>query len=280
MKIAIIGTGIMGSGMADHFMKAGHEVRVWNRTKDNAQKLLDLGATWSENPKEATEKSDIVFEVTANDQSSRTVWLGGSGIIAGADKDTILVACATLSVEWIDELIQKTKDHKFLDIPLTGGRNGAESGNLTMLVGGEEELYQSIKSTLEAVAQTFHYFGKRGTGMRFKLLLNMLQAIHISGFAETMKIAGQHELDLNAVGEALVARPGGAITKLAWAGYQEQPNPPMFSVDWLAKDLRYTKKFADKIDTPILDETLGQYEKAIEHGDGKKDWTIIVKKNK
>lgn len=277
MKIAIIGTGIMGSGMADHFMKAGHEVYVWNRTKENAEKLLGLGAMWLETPKEATEQTEIVFEVTANDQSSRDVWLGDNGIIAGADSETILITSATLSVEWIDELIELTKEHKFLDIPLTGGRNGAESGNLTMLVGGDEELYKSIKPILEAVAKTFHYFGQRGTGMRFKLLLNMLQAIHISGFAETIKIAEQQGLDLNAVGNALATRPGGAITQLAWNGYQEQPDPVMFSVNWLTKDLRYAKKFAGQAETPLLTEILRQYEEAIKNGKGEADWSILTK---
>ena len=276
-KIAIIGTGIMGSGMADHFMKAGHEVYVWNRTKDHAQKLLDLGAMWSETPREATEQSDMVFEVTANDESSRDVWLGDGGIIAGADQNTILITSATLSVGWVDELIELTKEYTFLDIPLTGGRNGAESGNLTMLVGGEEFVYQNIKPVLEAVAKTFHYFGSRGTGMQFKLLLNMLQAIHISGFAETMKIAEKHGLNMEAVGNALAARPGGVITQLAWNGYQEQPDPLMFSVDWLTKDLRYAKKFSDQMETPLLTKILQQYEKAIADGHGKEDWTILTK---
>ncbi|MFT5281039.1 MAG: 3-hydroxyisobutyrate dehydrogenase [Flavobacteriaceae bacterium] len=277
MKIAIIGTGIMGSGMATHFIEAGHEVYIWNRTKENAEKILKLGAIWCKTPKEATLQSSMVFEITANDQSSQAVWLGDDGIIAGADKEKFLVTSATLSIKWIDKLIDLTEEYKFLDIPLTGGRKGAETGNLTMLVGGEEDVYVSIKPILNAVAKTFHYFGKRGTGMRFKLLLNMLQAIHISGFAETMKIAEKQGLDLVAVGNALAVRPGGAITELAWKGYQKQPENITFSVDWLTKDLRYVKEFADYIETPLLTETLRQYEEAIQDGKGKDDWSILTK---
>src|SRR5689334_620315 len=102
--IAVIGTGIMGAGIANNFLKNGYQVFVWNRNKDRLKPLLEAGAVAVETPKQATEKADIVFEVTANDESSRAVWLEPDGIFAGASPEKTLITNATLSVPWIDEL--------------------------------------------------------------------------------------------------------------------------------------------------------------------------------
>ncbi|MEK7543994.1 MAG: NAD(P)-binding domain-containing protein, partial [Patescibacteria group bacterium] len=138
-KIGIIGLGIMGGGMADNFLKKGFRVSVWNRTAKVAEPFVAKGAKLMANPKDVALSADVIFEVTANDESSRAVWMSPDGILAGADKKKILIASATLSVSWIDELIALStqKGFQFCDIPLTGGRIGAQSGTLTLLGGGD-----------------------------------------------------------------------------------------------------------------------------------------------
>lgn len=136
-KIGIVGLGIMGGGMATNFIKNGYPVFVWNRTKKVANDFRDKGASVCSSPAGVARKADIIFEVTANDESSKQVWIGKNGILAGANPKTILVASATLSVGWIDELIRKcrTNGFTFFDMALTGGRIGAETGTLTLLCG-------------------------------------------------------------------------------------------------------------------------------------------------
>src|SRR5438132_584130 len=145
--IAIIGTGIMGAGMARNFLLKGFSVVVWNRTKENASELIKLGATWADTPKLATQKADLVFEITSNDESSKSVWLGDDGILAGADRKKFLVVSGTMSVKWVEELAGMCagKGFSFFDIPLTGGRAGAESGQLILLAGGNKNLLDGLE---------------------------------------------------------------------------------------------------------------------------------------
>lgn len=278
-KIAIIGTGIMGHGMSLNFLKNGYTVYVWNRSHNRLKELIKNGAIETGSPKEATENADIIFEVTADDKSSKSVWTSKQGILSGADKNKILISSATLSINWIDTLIRlcKQKGFNFFDIPLTGGRMGAESGNLILLIGGDQKKLQTFESILEAISSKIHYFGKEGSGMKYKLLLNMLQGLHMAAFGEVMHLAKELGLDENKVGDALVERPGGVITNLAWDNYKNPPKPINFSVEWITKDLKYAKKSALKTETPLLDQLLKKFKKIILKGKDQEDWSYINK---
>jgi 3-hydroxyisobutyrate dehydrogenase-like beta-hydroxyacid dehydrogenase len=277
-KVAVIGVGIMGHGIADNFLKNGYEVLLWNRTADKAQDLVEKGAKLAANPGEAAKAADIVFEVTANDESVREIWSSKGGIFDNASKDQVLITCATISVEAIDVLAKEAESRglKFFDMPMTGGRDGAEAGQLILLAGGDKAGIDAIRDDLKAVAKEVKYFGPVGSGMRYKLILNMLQAIHIAGFGEALKMAESAGLDKKLVAEALCERPGGIVTNIAWRDYQVEPDPINFSVEWLVKDLNYASKMTD-IDHPYLDEVLKEYQAAIEQGHGQADWVKINK---
>lgn len=278
-KIAIVGTGVMGTGIVTNFLKNGYSVYVWNRTKEKLRELEKNGAKPLETPKQGAMLADIVFEVTANDESSRSVWLADDGILAGARNDSVLITSATLSAEWAVELGRECeKRHRaFFDMPMTGGRAGAETGKLVLLVGGDEKKLEELKPTLAAISQKTLYFGRAGEGTKFKLLLNMLQAIHIVGFGEVMKIAQEQNMDIKAVGDALAERPGGITTGFAWRDYQKSPDPVNFSVKWITKDLGYAKALAGEENLPLLADVLTRYQEAVKKGLGDNDWTIVAK---
>ena len=269
----------MGSGIAANFLKRGYKVTIWNRSTDKVKPLHALGAEVAVTPKAAVANADIVFEVTANDESSQEMWLGPQGILVGLKNGATAITCATLSAVWTDELVRHCHETNitFFDMPMTGGRMGAESGNLIFLVGGDKEKLEELKPDLEAIASKIYHFGKAGSGMRYKLLLNMLQAIHIVGLGEVLKIAEQNEMDVKAVGDALAERPGGTTTSLAWRDYQAEPDPINFSVDWITKDLRYAKDLAGNLDTQLLDDVLKKYEVVLLGGKGGADWTAVNK---
>jgi 3-hydroxyisobutyrate dehydrogenase-like beta-hydroxyacid dehydrogenase len=203
--------------------------------------------------------------------------MGDNGILAGANKDKILITNATLSIPWVDKLagINKQKGFQFLDMPMTGGRIGAENGQLVLLTGGAKGILTELETDIKAIATKVIYFGKAGSGMRYKLILNMLQGIHMAAFGEVLSLAKEMGLDIKMVGNALAERPGGTTTNFAWRNFQNQPDPINFSVDWITKDLRYAQKAASKSKTPLLDQTLKKYNKAVLKGLGKKDWTVI-----
>jgi 3-hydroxyisobutyrate dehydrogenase len=278
-KIAVIGTGIMGNGIVTNYLKNGYQVYVWNRTKDKLAALISAGAIAVNSPKEAAEKAKIILEVTANDASSREVWFGAAGILAAATPAKVLITNATLSVSWVDELAAEChkRGFTFFDMPMTGGRVGAENGKLILLVGGDENKLKELGFDLKAISAEIVYFGKAGSGMRYKLILNMLQAIHMTGLGEALKLAASLGLDLKKVGNALSERPGGTTTNVAWRDYQTEPDPINFSVEWITKDLTYTKQAANNSAMPLLDVTLHKFNAAMEQGMGQKDWTSVNK---
>jgi len=276
-KIGIVGLGIMGGGIASNFLKKGYSIFVWNRTKSVTDAYVKKGATACLTPSDVAQKADIIFEVTANDKSSKKVWLGKRGILSGANTKKILLASATLSVGWVDKIIAKCNDSKFtfFDMALTGGRIGAESGNLTLLCGGNEAKLEKLKPTLKAISSKMLYFGPEGKGMRYKLILNFIQATHIVAFGQAMKIAKAYGMNIKTVGDALAERPGGVITSLAWRDYQVEPNPINFSIDWITKDLTYAKEMVKDLDVKLLNQVFSEYKKAVRNGFGKKDWASI-----
>lgn len=276
-KIGIIGLGIMGSGIADNFLKHNYTVFVWNRTSSVSKRFSSKGAIVCNSPAEVSQKADVIFEVTANDQSSNAVWMGKNGIFSGADSTKILIVCSTLSIGWIDHLIQMCKQKRltFLDMAMTGGRIGAESGNLTLLCGGAKSVFEQLKPILSAIATKTVYFGSAGQGMRYKLILNFIQATHMVAFGQAMKIAKAYKMDIKKVGDALVEKPGGTVTAVAWRDYQREPNPINFSIEWIKKDLTYAKKMTKDLNIKLLNEVLSEYKLAVAKGFSKKDWASI-----
>jgi len=278
-KIGVVGTGIMGAGIVINYLKSGYQVYIWNRNSGKCASLVKEGAVLLSTPKDVVEQSDIIFEVTANDESSSAVWLGDEGILAGADTSKFLISSATISVAWADELARQceSKGYPFFDMPMTGGRIGAETGKLIFLIGGDEQKLAELHDDLRPVSEKQTYFGKAGSGIRYKLLLNMLQAIHIAGLGEVLRTAHQAGMDIKKVGDALAERPGGTTTNLAWRDYQKTPDPINFSIEWITKDLMYARSFADSLPLPLLDDVITQYQKAINSGLAQGDWTEINK---
>jgi len=276
-RLAVVGTGVIGGGMAVNLLRNGHQVAVWNRTAENAANVVDAGATLAATPAEAARGADVVFEATADDASSRSVWFGDDGILTGSAETATLVTSATLSPVWVAELAEacRSAGRPFLDMPVTGGRAGAESGALVMLAGGEEATLASIAGVLEAISTTVRHFGPVGSGTQFKLVLNALQAAHLVAFGEAMAMARSAGLDLDEVGEALVDRLGGPVTTMAWAATREPPQRANFALAWALKDLRYASAMAGELPTPILDVAVARLADAESKGFGDRDWTVV-----
>jgi 3-hydroxyisobutyrate dehydrogenase-like beta-hydroxyacid dehydrogenase len=276
-RVGVVGTGVIGAGMAINLLRHGHEVAVWNRTAGRTTDLVAAGATAAPTPADASTDADVVFEATADDASSRSVWLGDDGIIAGSAETSTLVTSATLSPDWVAELAGtcRVAGRTFLDIPVTGGRAGAEGGALILLAGGEQSALDSIGEVLDAVSSRVFHFGPVGNGTRFKLVLNALQAIHILGFGEAMAMARAAGLDPDEVGPALVERLGGPVTQMAWASDQQVPDRANFALTLALKDLRYAAAMAGDVQAPMLEVAVERLAAAADAGLGDQDWTVV-----
>lgn len=283
-RIGVLGLGIMGRGIALNYLQNEYDVVVWNRTPEKTVELVTAGAVAVTSPADVCENSDYVFDVTASDESSRFVFADEKfGILTRATSEKVLITCATLSIDWVNELSQMCKEREltFFDMPMTGSRAGAESGNLSLLVGGDIYKFEEVEPHLKAISNSTTFFGDAGSGMKFKLVLNAIQAAHVIAFGEAMRQVKGAGIDVNIAGNFLAEKPGGSPTRLSWNAFQEPLEEPNFSVKWILKDLQYAKKMLDQssieinVDPTILETSISVLQRAFDAGDGDRDWTIV-----
>lgn len=204
--IAFIGLGNMGRGMAQRLQQAGHDLRLYNRTKSKAAELERAGARSFATPREACAGVEAVFAMTADDTSSRSVWLGPDGVLAARLAPSALsIECSTLSRNWVTELAAQALAHnlRYVDAPVTGLPDSAAAGTLTLLVGADVADLESARPILAAICDRILHFGAVGSGTAYKLIVNLLGAIQIASLAEGMALAERAGLDLNVVANAI-----------------------------------------------------------------------------
>jgi 3-hydroxyisobutyrate dehydrogenase len=205
-RVAFMGLGRMGSGMARRVLERGHELRVFNRTAGRADDLVRRGAVQYATPREACAGAHAVVSMVTDDQASRAIWFGASGALAAQFALCALaVECSTLSYDWVLELSAAVTRQglRYLDAPVTGLPDSAAAGELTLLVGADLESLSSARPLLATFSKSILHFGRVGAGTAYKLLVNMLGAVQIASAAEMMAIAEKLGLDLGMVADAL-----------------------------------------------------------------------------
>jgi 3-hydroxyisobutyrate dehydrogenase len=205
-RVAFIGLGRMGSGMARRLLDCGHQLRVFNRTAARADDLVRRGADQCTTPREACDGADAVVSMVTDDQASRAIWYGTTGALAAQlAPAAFAIECSTLSHDWVLELSAAAihRGLRYLDAPVTGLPESAAAGELTLLLGAELEDLSAARPLLAAFSKNILHFGRVGTGTAYKLLVNLLGAVQIASAAETMAIAEKVGLDLGMVADAL-----------------------------------------------------------------------------
>jgi 3-hydroxyisobutyrate dehydrogenase len=205
-RIAFVGLGRMGRGMAGRLLGAGHDLVVVNRTPGRADDLVARGARRADSPREAVDGTDAVVVMVSDDEASRSVWLGPDGVLAGHPAPgTLAMDCSTLSHDWLLELARATgrSGLRFLDCPVTGLPDAAAAGELTLLVGADPGDLAAAQPLLEPMSQAVLHFGPVGTGNAYKLAINLMGAVQIAAAAELIAIAQKAGLDLEQVADAV-----------------------------------------------------------------------------
>ena len=203
--VAFIGLGRMGHGMAGRYLESGFEVAVWNRSKSKADDLIARGARWAASPADAAEGADAVVTMVADDEASRSVWLGKDGAAATAKAGTLAIECSTVSYRHALDIGRELRGRGliYIDSPVTGLPDAAASGKLTLLVGAEPADLEAARIYLVPLSTTIRHFGAVGTGTVYKLINNLMGAIQIAGIAEGLAIAEQAGLDMKLVLESI-----------------------------------------------------------------------------
>jgi len=210
-KITFIGLGNMGGPMASNLVKAGHEVTVFDLSKDAVSALVSEGAKTADTAHEAANGADCVITMLPAGQHVEAVYLGDDGLLAKLPAGTLVIDSSTIAPETARGVaeVARAKDIPFLDAPVSGGVGGAKAGTLTFICGGSEEAFNKAKPILEAMGKNIFHAGDHGSGQVAKICNNMLLAILMSGTSEALALGVKNGLDPAVLSEIMKQSSGG-----------------------------------------------------------------------
>ena len=213
LKVSFIGLGVMGYPMAGHLSKEGHEVTVYNRTSYKAKKWLNEYQGFSaKTPKDASFGSDFIFICVGNDDDVLSVINGDEGIIAGLSPGSIVVDHTTASAELAKNLFNliKLKKANFIDAPVSGGQAGAENGILSIMCGGEKEIYTKASEIMKAYGKNISLIGDVGSGQLAKMVNQICIAGLVQGLSEGINFGIKADLDMKKVLDVIQSGAAGS----------------------------------------------------------------------
>ncbi len=284
LQVAFIGLGTMGFPMAGHLSERGHRVVVYNRNPEKAVDWRNLhNGDVAATPAEAAANADIVMMCVGNDNDVKEVALGPQGALQGMSTDTILIDHTTTSEKVAIELAGACAEGgiAFLDAPVSGGQAGAENGQLTIMVGGEEDSLQLAMPALNCYAKRVERIGSTGSGQLAKMMNQICIAGVVQGLSEALYFGEQAGLDCEAVIRAI--SQGAAQSWQMENRYQTMLAGDFnfgFAVDWMRKDLGITLSAADAIDvslplTTLVDSFYGDVQAV---GGGRWDTSSLIER--
>jgi 3-hydroxyisobutyrate dehydrogenase len=249
-RVAIIGLGTMGAGMAANWLAKGFEVSVYNRTRAKAEPLGAKGARIADTPRAAAEGADFVAAMVADDAVSRSIWTGPDGALAGLKRGAIALESSTLTPDWVAELaaLVRAKGGDFLDAPVGGSRAAANDGKLVFFVGGDAATLAKARGVLEAVGQAIHHLGPTGAGATWKLINNVMGAAHLAVVSEALTLAAKAGIDLKQAEELIKTGVSASPMVLNKIGRisEQRYEAPDFSLKLMQKDVGYAESMARK----------------------------------
>ena len=241
MRTAFIGLGVMGYPMAGFLSKAGHDVVVYNRTASKAESWTrQFGGSSAATPAAAAEDADVVFSCVGNDSDVREVILGKSGVLNGISPGAVIVDHTTASASIAREIHVRAAEKAvgFLDAPVSGGQAGAENGQLTVMIGGDPDVFRRAAPVIDCYAKAITHIGPTGSGQLAKMVNQICIAGLVQGLAEGLDFAVRAGLEPAVVIESI--SKGAAQSwqmENRWQTMVDDEFDFGFAVDWMRKDL-------------------------------------------
>ena len=282
MKIGFIGTGIMGASMARNLLKAGHEVFVYNRTREKAERLRPDGAAVCGSVGECAAGRDAVITVVGFPDDVREVYFGAGGILEAASPDTVLADMTTTPPSLAREIAQaaQARGLSALDAPVTGGDTGAQAGTLSIMVGGDRAAFEKCLPLFEAMGRHIHHCGEAGCGQHMKLANQIMIAGALSGVCEALTYAKAEGLDGNTLLGAVSTGAAGS-KQLDFQGKKILAGDfaPGFFMKHFVKDMRLAEEEAENagLDLNVLQQALSNCQSLIDRGCGDLGTQALIK---
>ena len=287
MQVGFIGIGVMGRPMTLNLLKAEHHVTIYARhpEKPEVQEVLNAGAKLAPSPRTTAMVSDMVITMLPNSPQVEEVVAGPNGILEGARKGLIIIDMSTIAPAVSQKLAQEASNHgaHLLDAPVSGGSQGAVNGTLSIMVGGEREIFEQVRPVLEAMGKKENIFhvGPNGAGEVVKIVNNILVGAIAAAIAESLVLGVKAGADVD-----MMAKVIGVSAGASWQLSNQFPLrafngsfQPGFMTDLLHKDLGLALDLAAANAVPLAITALTRqmYEMARAEGYGREDYTSLMK---
>ena len=252
--VGFIGLGIMGGPMAKNLLDAGYDVVGHNRSDEPVEELEESGGAGADTPKEVAERADVVITCLPDSPVVEEIVRGEDGVLDGLEDGMIVVDMSTISPTVTEDLAEEIANQgaAMLDAPISGGEEGAIEGTLSIMVGGDESVFEECVDLFEVMGSTVTHCGPNGAGQTTKACNQIVVSAQMVGVSEALVFAHQAGADLEAVVEAI---SGGAAG--CWALDNRAPNmiqgkfDPGFFASYQYKDLRIATDAGEAFGAPM-----------------------------
>ena len=275
-EVAWIGLGAMGSRMAARLRDAGHELVVWNRTREKAEKL---GVAIAGTPREAADRAEFVFTMLADPEALRSVTEGDGGLLTGLREGSVLVEMSTVGPQAIAQLSEGMPARaSLLDVPVLGSLPQAESGTLKLFAGGDDAAFERARPLLEILGEPLRA-GPLGSGAAAKLVANATLVGTIALLGETLALADALGLSRETVWEVLAATPLDEQAERRRPAVDSGEYPPRFRLSLGRKDAELVQAAAAEagLELPALEAARAHLAAAEAAGLGDEDYSAVLK---
>ena len=253
-NLGFIGLGAMGGRVTKRLLDAGHTVTGYNRTKSKAGWLLKAGMQWADSPRAVAESADIIFTMVTNTNALQEVLTGSDGILDGLGQGKIYIDMSTVSPNASRKLAEQiaAKGAHMLDVPVSGSVITLEQGNLSLMVGGEEAIFERVKPILLDIGPKVNYVGTNGQAVLMKIAINLNLQVQIEGFYEGLLLAVKGgillETALEVMLNSVIASPS---LKYRTPFILQPPDEAWFNVDMMQKDMLLALEMSRELNVPV-----------------------------
>jgi 3-hydroxyisobutyrate dehydrogenase-like beta-hydroxyacid dehydrogenase len=205
-RVGFAGLGAMGAGIAQRLMDAGYDVVGWNRTKEKAQPLLDTGMGWAESPRELAGSVDVLFTMVTNTAALEAIAGGADGMLSGLREGTVWADISTIAPDASVALAERVRatGASFLDCPVSGSPATLAAGQMSVMVGGDREVFDHVEPVLRAIGPKVTYIGPNGQAILTKVAINLALVVSVTAFAEGVALVEKAGVDRSAVVDAVL----------------------------------------------------------------------------
>jgi 3-hydroxyisobutyrate dehydrogenase-like beta-hydroxyacid dehydrogenase len=253
-EVGYVGLGVMGQSIVRRLLAAGHQVTVWNRTREKAESLLAEGARWAETPREVAAAGDFVFTMVTNTEAVRAVTEGDDGILAGLRPGAIYIDMSTASPANTHVLAERVAaaGASMLDSPVSGTSVTVDQGKASLMVGGESDAFERAKPVLESIGPTVIHVGPSGSAVTMKIAVNLSLAVQMLAFSEGVLLAEKSGIPREKAVEVMLASVI-ASPMVAYRGplVLGHPDEVWFDCHMMQKDLNLALELGRQLEVPL-----------------------------